>query len=206
MNIVSEFTILCLGQHRMTFDSPIPSFCVLSLISDMEKQGTLKLNSDGEITVFNCSNTYAHSNKLLTDIIIKNRLTSIQDILNHFLRCLTFKELKTVTDAITEEICKSNKNIVLHKGKLCINDDVLHKSTINLTSMLINDNDNKEGITLAAFLYGCRMLSKYLDKNEHRSTVAVIKEGVHISHLPLTSFIVNNIDLIRGHIIGIVAN
>lgn len=200
MDITNQFLILCTSKKAMTFDSPIPCFCILALLMDMEIAGIISLSENAAIVINSHTTPCTKSQQMLIDAMLTNKLKDIRGILNHFLRAFTFKELKQLTDSLICDIESIDNEISFNKGKLCIPDVLLNKYTITFGS---HENN---ALMLSALLYGCRTLKLYMEKQSYRNFVAEIKHGINLDFLPLTTFIINNIDLIRGHIMGLVSN
>lgn len=205
MNALTCFMLLTYEPKKSYYSSAGPAFAIIGILMEMEKNGYIFIDSDGKIYVCSTSKQVFEYQRICMEIIEKNSLTSVKNILDFFLRGFTYHEMENVISALMGHIALSYPDLCI-KGKYKVTDDISRQAQGNLVTMLSDDNTDKDGIIAASLLYGTRSLSKNLDKASYKSVTAVIKTGIKNIKRPITKFILNNIDYIRGHVMGIVAN
>lgn len=206
MNILNCFAVLTYDNKNSYYTTPKPAFLVLALLIELEKHKLVEMDEKGRINLCFVSVPISPPLRLLTEIIDKNKLCSVKEIIDFFLRKTTYKDLKSVISAIMNNLC-ADMSIISRSGeKYIITDEAVREIHGSFILMLTSEAETNEGIIIASLLYGCKLLNNYLDKDEYKSVTALIKNGVIMDEYPITSFIINNIELIHGHIMGIVAN
>lgn len=206
MDVLTCFTVLSHRGKRPSYDTPVPSFMLIALLMDMEEKGLATTAYDGRFTITKSPSALSYPERLLSEFVRANEISSLRELIDRALRCLSYKNLKIIAEAIIDEICNNNNFILKSKGNLIITDEAYNEIHSELLLNISNNPKDNNDISVAALLYGCRLLKKHLDKDKYRLVVSLIKEGVTTENRPLSSYIINNIDLIRGHIMGIVAN
>lgn len=206
MKVLNCFAILTYENKSAYYTTPKPAFLVLALLTELEKHKLVEMDEKGRISICHASVSVSPPLRLLIEIIEKNKLCSVKEIIDFFLRKTTYKDLKSVIDAIMNNLC-ADMSIISRSGeKYIITDEAVREAHGSFILMLTKGPDINDGIILASLLYGCNLLNNYMDKDEYKSTTALIKNGVIMDDCQVASFIINNIELIRGHIMGIVAN
>ena len=206
MNAFNCFAILTYDNKSSYYATPKPAFLVLALLIELEKHRLVEMDEKGRISICHTSVSTSPPLRLLTEIIDKNKLCSVKEIIDFFLRKTTYKDLKSVIDSIMDNLC-ADMSIIYRSGeKYIITDEAVREAHGSFILMLTKGPDINDGIILASLLYGCNLLNNYMDKDEYKSTTALIKNGVIMDDCQVASFIINNIELIRGHVMGIVAN
>lgn len=205
MNALTCFMLLTYEPKKSYYSSAGPAFAIIGILMEMEKCGYIFIDSDGKIYVCSTSKHVFEYQRICMEIIEKNGLVSVKNILDFFLRGFTYHEMENVISALMSQLALSYPGLCTN-GKYKVTSEIRREAQGSLVTLLSYDTPNKDGIIAAALLYGTRSLSQNLDKESYKSVTAVIKAGIKSIKRPITKFILNNIDYIRGHVMGIVAN
>ena len=203
-SLTDRFIILTSSVATIAHDTPLPTFVILASIIEMEQKGIITYDSNGKMIIK--SKSTDDFEQLILKIIAHNGISSVRGLIDYYLRQFTYNELQKTPEVRYNNLANIYKDITFFKDSLIISDSLSRKTASNLIAELHEKSLNNDTIILFSLLYGSRLLKKFLDKQDYRHMLAYIKEVPVLDNLPISQYIISNIDLIRGHIIGLVAN
>lgn len=203
MDELTCFSLLSYIPGRGYYDTAQPSFLIIAALIELEKKGYIGFEN-GCIYTYENPITPSQNLKMCLDIIEEKQIESISKMFDFLLRGFTYSKLSKFVNATMDGLAKKYPEIQSKLNKFLISDELKRHAQVNLINML--STGDMDGIITLHLLYGCRTLQNHLNKEEYKSAVALIKSGDQVSNRPLTQYVLSNIDLIRGHVLGIVAN